>query len=86
MQSACTETGAMAKSIQVRNVPNAVHKRLSARAAKAGMSLSEYLLAELTDLAAMPTPEEMQERLRSRKSAKLAESATAAIRKSRDTA
>lgn len=49
------------------------------------MSLSEFLLAELTDFAAMPTAEEMRERLRSRKPAKLAESATAAIRKARDT-
>jgi hypothetical protein len=77
---------AMAKSIQIRNVSNAVHKRLGALAAKSGMSLSEYLLAELNALAAMPTPEEMRERLRSRKSVKLAESAAAAVRKERDSA
>ncbi len=81
MHSAC-----MAKTIQVRNVADAVHRRLTALAAKAGMSLSEFLLAELATLAAMPTPEEMRERLRSRKSVKLAESAAAAVRKERDSA
>lgn len=76
----------MSKSIQVRNVPNALHKRLSMLAAKAGMSLSEYLLGELSAHAAMATPEEMRERLRSRKSVKLAESAAVAVRKERDSA
>ncbi len=76
----------MAKSIQVRNVPDAVHRRLTALAVKAGMSLSEFLLAELSDFAALPTPDEMRERLRARKPARLAGSATAAIRKARDTA
>jgi len=77
---------AMAKSIQIRNVPNAVHKRLSMLGAKAGKSLSEYLLGELTAHAAMPTPEEMRERLRARQPVKLAESAAAAVRKERDSA
>lgn len=76
----------MAKSIQVRGTPNAVHKRLSVLAARAGMSLSEYLLGVLTAHAAMPTPDEMRERLRSRKSVKLTESAAAAVRKERDSA
>ncbi len=35
------------KLIQLRNVPNALHRSLKARAAMAGMSLSNYLLAEL---------------------------------------
>ena len=76
----------MAKSIQVRNVPDAVHRRLTSLAAKTGMSLSEFLLAEIADLAALPTADEMRDRLRARKSVKLAGSATAAIRKARDMA
>lgn len=76
----------MAKTIQVRNVPEAVHKRLKVRAAQVGMSLSEFLLAELEQFAALPTPDEMRERLRSRKATKLAESAAAAVRKERDSA
>ena len=47
------------------------------------MSLSEFLLAELEQFAALPTPDEMRERLRSRKATKLAESAAAAVRKER---
>lgn len=76
----------MTRSIQIRNVPDAVHKKLKVRAAQAGKSLSELLLAEITRFAALPTPDEMRERLRSRKSVKLAESAAAAVRKERDSA
>lgn len=50
------------------------------------MSLSEFLLGEIADLAAMPTADEMRERLRARKAVKLATSVTSAIRKARDTA
>jgi hypothetical protein len=39
------------KMIQIRHVPEDVHARLKARAAKAGMSLSDYLLREITFLA-----------------------------------
>jgi antitoxin FitA len=52
--------------IQIRNVPEDVHRTLKARAAKEGMSLSEYLLAQVTELAQRPTLEEMTERIRSR--------------------
>lgn len=76
----------MVKMIQIRNVPDAVHRKLKVRAAQAGMSLSELLLAEITRFAALPTPEEMRERLRSRKTVKLAESAAKAVRRERDSA
>lgn len=49
--------------IQVHEVPEDVHRRLKARAALAGKSLSEYLRAELARLAARPTPGELRERL-----------------------
>ena len=49
--------------IQVRNVPEDVHRTLKARAAKAGMSLSDYLLRELTLLARRPTWEEIFEEI-----------------------
>jgi len=41
----------MSKTIQIRNVPDALHRRLKARAAKADMSLSSYLLTETKELA-----------------------------------
>lgn len=41
----------MAKTIQVRDVPEPVHAELRARAAAAGMSLSDYVLGELERVA-----------------------------------
>lgn len=52
--------------IQVRNVPDALHRSLKARAAMAGMSLSDYLLGELREIAARPTLAEFRERLHTR--------------------
>jgi plasmid stability protein len=45
--------------IQIRHVPEDVHARLKARAAAAGMSLSDYLLREITTLARRPTWDEI---------------------------
>src|SRR5262249_49802893 len=53
----------MSKMIQVRNVPDTVHRTLKARAALAGMSLSDFLLAEIRHLAERPSLEELRERL-----------------------
>lgn len=49
--------------IQIRNVPETLHRKLKSRAALAGMSLSDYLLAELNKIAEWPTAEEMRQRL-----------------------
>jgi antitoxin FitA len=56
----------MSKMIQVRNVPDTLHRSLKARAAMAGMSLSDYLLAELKEIADRPTLAELRERLHKR--------------------
>jgi len=48
----------MTVMVQIRNVPDALHRTLKARAALAGMSLSDYLLAELRQLAERPSLEE----------------------------
>lgn len=53
-------------SIQVRDVPEDVHRRLKAQAAMAGQSLNEYLLARMTEVARTPTIPEMIERIASR--------------------
>ncbi len=53
----------MSKMIQLRNVPDALHRGLKARAAMAGMSLSDYLLAEIKEIAERPTLAELRERL-----------------------
>jgi plasmid stability protein len=47
------------KMIQIRHVPEDVHARLKARAGAAGMSLSDYLLREITALALRPTWQEI---------------------------
>ena len=57
----------MSKMIQLRNVPDALHRTLKARAAMAGMSLSDYLLAEIREIAEQPTLAELRERLHQRK-------------------
>jgi plasmid stability protein len=57
----------MSKMIQLRNVPEALHRTLKARAATAGMSLSDYLLAEIREIAERPTLTELRARLHKRK-------------------
>jgi len=49
--------------IQLRNVPEGLHRSLKSRAALAGMSLSDYLLAEIKESASKPTLAELRERL-----------------------
>jgi antitoxin FitA len=56
----------MSKMIQLRNVPDALHRSLKARAAMAGMSLSDYLLAEIKEVADRPTLAELRQRLHNR--------------------
>jgi plasmid stability protein len=57
----------MPKMIQLRNVPDALHRSLKARAAMAGMSLSDYLLTEIKEIAERPTLAELRDRLHGRK-------------------
>ena len=56
----------MAKMIQLRNVPDDLHRLLKARAALEGMSLSDYLLTEIRYSAERPTLGELRERLHQR--------------------
>ena len=53
----------MHKMIQIRNVPEPLHRKLKARAAMAGTSLSAYLLEQITAQASVPTPQELKARL-----------------------
>ena len=56
----------MGRLVQVRDVPENVHRTLKARAAQSGISLTEYLRAELARIAALPTNDEIRVRLRQR--------------------
>jgi plasmid stability protein len=74
----------MSRTIQLRNVPDALHRTLKARAAKAGMSLSDYLLAEIREVAERPTLSELQQRMERRQPVNLPAPAAAAVRAGRD--
>lgn len=74
----------MAGMIQIRNVPTDLHRRLKARAALAGMSLSEYLLREIETIADRPTLDELRERLASRETVTPDEAPAAAVRAERE--
>jgi plasmid stability protein len=76
----------MSKMVQIRHVPDALHRRLKARAAESGQTLSDYLLAEIGRLAARPTREEMLGRLHSRKRVTLKTPAAVIIREERESA
>jgi len=76
----------MSKMIQIRNVPDPLHRKLKARAAEAGKSLSEYLLAEIGRIAALPTRDEMLARLHHRSRVELKVPAADVIRRERESA
>lgn len=83
MHSACDMVQCMGH-IQIRNVPEDVHRKLKARAAAKGMSLSEYLLADMTARARVSTPDELEARLRSRTRVRLSEDPAETLRRLRD--
>jgi len=68
----------MSKMIQVRNVPESLHRRLKSRAAAEGLSLSDYLLRELKLAAEVPTLADLSERLQQRPSPSIPSSEIAA--------
>lgn len=75
----------MPKMIQVRNVPDDVHRALKIRAAAAGMSLSDYVKRDLEAATAQPTLEEIDVRVSARgRSAVRAETVVSALREVRD--
>jgi hypothetical protein len=76
----------MGRAIQVRGVPASVHARLRSRTADSGTSLSEFLLAQLIEFAAISTQAELREGLRSRKAVRLSQSAASRLRAERDPA
>jgi antitoxin FitA len=74
----------MGVMIQIRNVPEELHRRLKARAAQMGMSLSDYILSEIRAVAERPTLEELRARIHSRGKTLPSESAAEIIREMRD--
>jgi plasmid stability protein len=74
----------MSKMVQIRNMPDEMHRVLKSRAAREGKSLSDYLLAELHRTAERPTLAEMLERLEHRPAENPTPTPTQAIREDRD--
>jgi antitoxin FitA len=72
------------KMIQLRNVPEVLHRSLKARAAMAGMSLSDYLISEIKELAERPTLAELREHLHTRKPVKLLIDTARMVREERE--
>jgi plasmid stability protein len=74
----------MSKMIQLRNVPDDVHRALKRRAAEEGTTLSELLVREVTAIARRPSPGELLERIRKRRPVRLSESSAESVRSQRE--
>jgi plasmid stability protein len=74
----------MPKMIQIRHVPDAVHRKLKARAATKGMSLSDYLMLEINEIAKLPTMDDWLDHVATREPVELREPAAVTIRKIRE--
>jgi len=84
MLTTCEHASRMSKMVQIRNVPDALHRKLKVRAAGSGQTLSDYLLTELERLAARPTRDEMLAKLHGRTRASLKTPAAVVIRAERE--
>ena len=74
----------MSKMIQLRHVPDSLHRQLKARAALEGLSLSDFLIREARKIADRPTATEMRARLAQRMPVTTRESAAEVVRRERD--
>jgi plasmid stability protein len=83
MHIACEYVASMSKMIQIRNVPDDVHKRLKMRALEEGVSLSDLLAREARQLAERPSLAQMRARLARRERTTLRESAAGIVRAAR---
>lgn len=84
MWRTCSYAGRMPTMIQIRNVPNELHRRLKARAALAGMTLSDYLLQEIRRVAERPSLDELRARLQQRAPVAPSMAPARAVRAERD--
>lgn len=70
--------------VQIRNVPDDFHRELKARAARAGISLSDYVLSLVRRAAERATPEEIRARLQEREPVNPCPPSAEAVREERD--
>lgn len=76
----------MTMMIQIRNVPERVHRVLKARSALAGKSMSDFILEELVAITAVPSEAELRARLRDAEPFAMKKSSAAIVRRERDAA
>jgi antitoxin FitA len=84
MRDACVHQFHMSTMIQIRDVPETLHRQLKSRAALAGMSLSGYLLDEIRRIASQPTIAELRARMAQRPAVDPAMPPAEAVRAERD--
>jgi plasmid stability protein len=70
--------------LQIRNIPTELHRRLKARAAIEGMSMSDYVMREIRKSLDRPTRQEVLDRLRAQPARRLERSAADVIRAERE--
>ena len=75
----------MSKMVQIRNMPDRLHRLFKMRAAADGLSLSDYLLRELERAAEYPSVDELKRRLASRRPVETIESTATWVREERET-
>ena len=80
----CNGVGHMPSMIQIRHVPEDIHRALKIRALKKGLSLSDYLLRELTQIVERPTLDEVLARIESRSDSDIQENTASALRFERE--
>lgn len=74
----------MVKMVQIRNVPDRLHRLFKMRAAAEGLSLSDYLLRELERAAEYPSLEDLRRRLATRRPVESIESTVSWVREERE--
>lgn len=74
----------MSKMIQIRNVPDQIHRILKIRSVEEGLSLSDYLLKEVTGIAKRPTIKTVSESIRKKPPVKITETSFEAVREERE--
>jgi len=84
MWRTCTYGEAMSRMIQLRHVPEDLHRRLKARAAREGLSLSDYLLREVQRVAERPTLADLRRRIADRPPVAIGVPPAKAVRAERD--
>jgi plasmid stability protein len=84
MRCTCLYAGNMSKMVQIRDVPDKIHSTLKSRAAREGMSLSDFIKRELERSVQRPTMEEWLERTQQAKAMPVSRSAAQVIRELRE--